>query len=140
MRGKTKILLIFVTLVALTLLSVYWATIHFGQPLGVPRYPQSVPGDIELFYTIETVLSTINVALLIILLITYVGIYRKTQSQFTIGLIVFSAIFLLNVLASNPVVRSLFGFRGFGLGPFAMLPDLFTCIALILLLYLTLKY
>jgi hypothetical protein len=33
-----------------------------------------------------------------------------------------------------------FGFRPFGLGPFAMLPDIFTCIALSVLLYLTIKY
>jgi hypothetical protein len=33
-----------------------------------------------------------------------------------------------------------FGFRAFGLGPFAMLPDLFTCIALAILLYFTVQY
>jgi hypothetical protein len=33
-----------------------------------------------------------------------------------------------------------FGFYAFGLGPFAMLPDLFTCLALTVLLYLTFEY
>jgi hypothetical protein len=33
-----------------------------------------------------------------------------------------------------------FGFRAFGLGPFAMLPDLFTFGALVVLLYLSIKY
>jgi hypothetical protein len=33
-----------------------------------------------------------------------------------------------------------FGFRPFGLGPFAMLPDLFTLGALAVLLYLSVKY
>jgi hypothetical protein len=33
-----------------------------------------------------------------------------------------------------------FGFRLFGLGPFAMLPDLFTFAALAVLLYLSVKY
>jgi hypothetical protein len=33
-----------------------------------------------------------------------------------------------------------FGFMPFGLGPFAMLPDLFTLVALAVLVYLTTKY
>ena len=97
-------------------------------------------GDIELFYTIKTVVSTINVTLLIFLLLTYINIYRKTRSEFTVGLIIFSGVFLLNALASNPFVIWVFGFRPFGLGPFAMLPDLFTLAALGVLLYLSIKY
>lgn len=68
------------------------------------------------------------------------GIHRKTQSEFTIGLIIFSMVLLLYALASNPLLHRAFGFRAFGLGPFAMLPDLFTCVALSVLLYLTVKY
>ena len=97
------------------------------------------PGDIELFYTAKTVLSTINIALGIILLFIYIDIYRKTKSDFTVGLIIFSGILLFYILTSNPIMHWAFGFRAFGLGPFAMLPDLFTCIALSVLLYLSLK-
>jgi len=97
------------------------------------------PGDIELFYTAKTVVSTINVALVIILLLTYIEIYRKTKSEFTIGLMIFSMILLLYTLASNPITQRAFGFSAFGLGPFAMLPDLFACIALSVLLYLSFK-
>jgi hypothetical protein len=104
------------------------------------RPPENIPGDIEFFYIAKTVVSTINVTLLIFLLLTYIGIYRKTRSEFTIGLIIFSMVFLLNALASNPFVTWAFGFRAFGLGPFALLPDLFTCVALTVLLYLSVKY
>jgi hypothetical protein len=97
------------------------------------------PGDIELFYTVKTAFSSINTALLICLLVIYVDIYRKTKSEFTIGLLIFSMVLLFYALSSNPLVHSTFGFRALGLGPFAMLPDLFTFIALIILLYLTLK-
>jgi len=97
------------------------------------------PGDIELFYTVQTVVSTINVALVIILLLMYIDIYRKTRSEFTVGLIIFSMILSLYTLASNPIIHWAFGFRAFGLGPFAMLPDIFACIALSVLLYLSLK-
>ncbi len=98
------------------------------------------PGDIELFYTIKTVLSTVNITLVIILLFTYVDIYRRTKSSFTIGLIIFSTILLLYTITSNPILQWPFGFRAFGLGPFAMLPDLFACVALSVLVYLSIKY
>jgi len=95
--------------------------------------------DIELFYTIKTVVSTVNMALVTILLFTYIEIYRKTKSEFTVRLIIFSILLLLYTLTSNPIIHWIFGFRAFGLGPFAMLPDLFTCIALSILLYLSIK-
>ena len=97
-------------------------------------------GDIELFYTGKTVVSTVNVALVIILLLTYVEIYWKTRSEFTVGLIIFSIILLFYTVTSNPIMQWVFGFRAFGLGPFAMLPDLFACIALSILLYLSTRY
>jgi hypothetical protein len=48
-------------------------------------------------------------------------------------------VLLLYAVVSNPVMQAAFGYRGFGLGPFAMLPDLFSLIASTVLLYLTLK-
>ena len=98
------------------------------------------PGDIELFYTIKTVISTVNITLVIILLFTYIDIYRRTKSSFTIGLIIFSTILLLYTITSNPILQWPFGFRASGLGPFAMLPDLFACVALSILVYLSVKY
>jgi len=144
MNKNVKIWLVLATLVAVALLATLWAIIYVPRPPMRPpeefRPPKIVPGDIELYYTVKTVISTINITLLIFLLILYIGIYRKTKSEFTIGLIIFSMVLLLNALASNPLVHWAFGFYAFGLGPFAMLPDLFTCIALAVLLYLTIKY
>lgn len=85
----------------------------------------------------KTILSSLNSILLTILLVTYIGIYRKTRSEFSIGLIVFSTALLLYSLTSNPLIHGLAGFRVSGLGPFTMLPDLFTCIASAILLYLS---
>lgn len=144
MNKNVKIWLLLATLVAVVLLSAFWATTH--MPLPSPWKPRGawpqppIRGDIELYYTVKTVISTINVTLLIFLLITYIAIYTKTKSEFTIGLIIFSMILLLYALSSNPLIQWIFGFRAFGLGPFAMLPDLFTCVALALLLYLSVKY
>jgi hypothetical protein len=144
MNRNLRTWLIFAILVVVAILAALWAT----STVWLPRFPwerheppaRIIPGDIEFFYTAQTVVSTINVTLLIFLLLTYAGIYKKTRSEFTIGLIIFSAIFLLNALASNPLVIWVFGFRPFGLGPFAMLPELFTSAALAVLLYLSVKY
>jgi len=144
MNKNVRIWLVLATLIVVAILAALWTTSTFWFPSyhwePHRRPPYDILGDIELFYTIKTVVSTINVTLLIFLLLIYVSIYRKTRSEFTIGLIIFSAVFLLNALASNPLVIWAFGFRAFGLGPFAMLPDLFTFGALVVLLYLSIKY
>lgn len=80
-----------------------------------------------------------NFVLLLGLLAIYVDIYRKTGSEFTLGLIIFCVAFLLYAVTSNPWVHQLLGYRGSGLGPFAMLPDTFTLVASVVLLYLSQK-
>ena len=141
MNRNAKIQIIFTTLVAVALLATFWATMNFPfPPFGERRPFEPVPGDIELYYTITTVVSTINVTLLLILLITYSDMYVKTKSEFLIGLMIFSLVLLLNALTSNPLITQIFGFRAAGLGPFALLPELFTFVALVILLYLTFKY
>jgi hypothetical protein len=142
-KSRTWPLLILLPiLVVVAVLAAIWATSTFWYPRHPwqPRPPYQIPGDIEFYYIAKTVVSTINLTMLIFLLISYIDIYRKTRSDFTIGLIIFSATLLLYALVSNPMVISIFGFRIFGLGPFALLPDLFTFAALIVLLYLSIKY
>lgn len=143
MNRNMKFGLIIATVIVVAILAAFWAnsTFWFPFPFG-PRLrpPENILGDIEFFYTAKTVVSTINITLLIFLLAIYADIYAKTRSEFTIGLMIFSAVLLLNALASNPVVIWFFGFGAFGLGPFALLPDLFTLMALMVLLYLSVKY
>jgi hypothetical protein len=142
-KSRTWPLLILLPiLVVVAILAATWATSTFWypRPPWQPRPPYGIPGDIEFYYIAKTVVSTINVTMLIFLLISYIDIYRKTRSEFTIGLIIFSATLLLYALVSNPIVISIFGYRIFGLGPFALLPDLFAFAALIVLLYLSIKY
>jgi hypothetical protein len=155
MNKNVKIAAILTILVVAALASYFWATTNTpvpAQPLERPRRipPDwfindremgyiSIVADIEVYYTLQTVLSTINATLLVFLMITYIDIYKKLKSEFTVGLIIFSMILLLYALVSNPLMQNIFGFRAIGLGPFAMLPDLFTCLALAVLLYLTMK-
>ncbi|MDD2666815.1 MAG: hypothetical protein PHD13_05440 [Methanocellales archaeon] len=143
MNKNAKISLMLVTLVAVALLTALWATTYSPHSplLETRRGPPPPPiRDMELYYTLNTVISSINVTILIFLLVTYIGIYRKIKSEFTIGLMIFSMVLLFYALSSNPLVHQIFGFRASGLGPFAMLPNLFTCGALAILLYLSAKY
>ncbi len=144
-RNKKLLSVIILTLVAIALLAALWASYAFPfSPSAFPprRFPPSeyILGDFEFFYIAQTVLSTVNIALLAFLLTTYIDIYRKTRSQFTLGLIIFSSVFLLRTITANPFFMWIFGFRAFGLGPFALLPDLFEFTALSVLLYLSVKY
>ena len=143
MNKHQKLGIILAIVIVVSLVAAFWAAGSLFLPppqlARALRYPPP-RGDIELYYSIQTVISTVNVTLLIILFATYIDIYRKIKSEFTIGLMIFTSTLLFYALFSNPIVHRVFGFMGFGLGPFAMLPELFTFGALIVLLYLTFKY
>ena len=146
MNKRLRFGLVVAILVAVAILAAFWAIV-IRQPQIFPfqerRVPPPggfIPGDFEYFYVAFTIISTINIALLIILLLTYINIYSKTRSQFTIGLIIFASAFLMKDLASSPLVAGLFSFRAYGLGPFAFLPGIFEFAALSVLLYLSIKY
>jgi hypothetical protein len=146
MNKYLKIGIIFASIVIVALVADHLATqsspvvgISIFEPRPVPfdritidigRY-YSFIGDMELFYRLKTVLSSINA--------TYIDMYKKLNSEFTIGLILFSLTLLFYALTSNPLLQWIFGYQAFGLGPFAMLPDMFTTLALTVLMYLTMK-
>ena len=94
-------------------------------------------GDYAIYYSVKAVLASVNAFLLIVLSSIYLKVYRDTGLQFSLGLVIFSVALLLYSLVSNPLLVSVAGYRGSGLGPFAMLPDLFTCIASFTLLYIS---
>ena len=143
MNKHVKIGLIFGILVVVALLAALFVTIRLPQfsGIGARRTPSGfIPGDYEFFYVANTILSTVNVALLVILIVLYVDIYVKTRSPFSLGLVIFALVFLVKDLTSSPFVSSLYGFRAYGLGPFEFLPSLFEFLALSILLYLSVRY
>lgn len=143
MSHRLKLGLIVTILVAVAIFAAFWVTVELSQPwFQIRRLPPAggFAGDFEYFYLAFTLISTINIALLIILLLNYVNIYLKTHSTFTIGLIIFAAAFLMKDLSSSPFVVGLFSFQPFGLGPFVFLPGVFEAAALSVLLYLSVKY
>ncbi|MCW4016056.1 MAG: hypothetical protein NWF06_06785 [Candidatus Bathyarchaeota archaeon] len=153
MNKYVKIWIIVSILLVVAVISDYLATQSFPWPQTSIFEPRQFPvdgstmvtryysyaGDLELFYKFKTILSSINATILVFLCATYVDMYRKIKSEFTIGLILFSLTLLLYALTSNPLLQWLFGYQAFGLGPFAMLPDMFTSLALAVLMYLTMK-
>ncbi len=142
MSNRLKIGLVLTILIAAALIAAYAATTilsHLPFQIRIAP-PGGIAGDFEFFYLAFSIISTINIALLIIVLITYLNIYSKTHSPFTVGLIIFALAFLVKDILSSPFVIGLFSFHPYGLGPFAFLPDLFEMAALSVLLYLSIKY
>jgi len=143
MEGRTRTWLLLPFLAVIAIIVALFATWAFWMqfpPWMRQLAPYYIPGDYEFFYVAKAVISSVNAAILIFLIFTYYTIYRKTRSAFTIGLLIFAIVFLLYALASNPLIVLAFGFQMFGLGPFALLPDVFTLAALMVLVYLSFKY
>ena len=144
MDNRVKVGIIFTILIVVAILATVWVFIQ-SRP-QFPGFQQSrvpsnfIPGDLEFFYAGYTILSSINIVLLIVLTLTYLDVYRKTHSHFTIGLVIFALAFLMKDLTSNPFIISFFRFRAYGLGPFEFLPGLFEFFALSILLYLSVRY
>ncbi|MCW3996026.1 MAG: hypothetical protein NWE98_07760 [Candidatus Bathyarchaeota archaeon] len=143
-ENRLKIGLVATVLIAVAILAAFWAMSMFPQPPFEPRRIPGqggyIPGDFEFFYVAFTIISTINIAMLVILLLTYINIYSKTRSPFTVGLIIFATVFLIKDFTSSPIIAGLFSFRAVGLGPFVFLPGILEFAALSVLLYLSIRY
>lgn len=100
---------------------------------------RAIQRDVDTLVKVKTILSFINLALIISLLVVYFDLYRQIRSKFTGGLIILLFALLLYALTSNPLVHIAFGYVAFGLGPFVILPDIFTTLALIVLMYISLE-
>jgi len=98
---------------------------------------QYMSGDYLINYQAKAVLASINTFFLIGLFSIYWRVYRETGLEFSLCLMIFSFALLLYALVSNPLLVSVAGFRASGLGPFAMLPDLFISVASFTLLYIS---
>lgn len=144
MDRNQRIVIIVVAAIAVGVISLQLATPSpYSEGMWTPRRGMGMGpgmrGDLEVYYTAKILISSVNAVLLLGLLIIYIDIYNQVKSEFTVGLIVLNVALLLYALTSNPLLHRWLGFMGSGLGPFAMLPDLFTLFASAILLYLSLK-
>ena len=144
MDRNQRIAIIVVAAIAIGVISLQLATPPpSSEGIWGPRRGKGmgtgIRGDLEVYYTAKILLSSVNAVLLLGLLVIYADIFNQVRSEFTIGLIALNVALLLYALTSNPLIHQWLGFMGSGLGPFAMLPDLFTLIASTMLLYLSQK-
>jgi len=100
--------------------------------------PPPQPGQEENKH-LKTLVSFINIGLIIPLFIIYAGLYRRMRTSFTLGLI--AVIFALGMYAvtSNPLLVSLLGGRTGDIGIFQIIPDLCTTVALMILIRISLE-
>lgn len=144
MDRNQRIAIIVVAAIAVGVISLQLAAPpQYTEGIWTPRRGMGMGpgmrGDLEVYYTAKILLSSVNAVLLLGLLFIYVDIFNQMRSEFTIGLIALNVALLLYAITSNPLIHRWLGFMGSGLGPFAMLPDLFTLIASAMLLYLSQK-
>jgi ABC-type Fe3+ transport system permease subunit len=132
-----KILAAFVVLLLFVFMPSCALAVQSGQG---PGQGMRMRGDFDWYYTVKAVLSTVNLALLVVLLAICVGVYLDTRSEFALGLLIFAVAMMMYAVTSNPWMQSAFGFRAYGLGPFAFFPDLFALTALVILLFYAIRY
>ncbi|MBC2706786.1 MAG: hypothetical protein HF975_11670 [ANME-2 cluster archaeon] len=94
--------------------------------------------DPVLIMNIKTIITTANVVLLVLLLAIYVRSYAQVKSKFTLGLMIFAFLMLLQVVTSTPHMHvATRGYRMCIIGPLDVIPDILEFIALMVLIYLS---
>ncbi len=134
---RTSNLALAIALFIAVVLGFVVSAILLPHPGSIPPLPPLKPEEIAFFTTVKTLISFLNITLILWLLSTYITLYKQLKSRFTLGLIVLMLVLLLYALSSNPLLHFAFGFYTQGLGPFTVIPDLFTTAALIVLVYLS---
>ncbi len=147
MEKNNLIFIILVTVIAVIIASFMiplWVKAPQEGPVKAPDQspppqptkpsPPQQPG-----VQLKTVISFINVALIIPLFIIYAGIYRELKSSFTLGLIAVIFALLMYAVTSNPLIVSLLGGHVENIGLFQVVPDLCTTAALIILVKISLE-
>ena len=138
-----------------TLIAVYIVSVLLAVILGLilseillenftgAEYPFPIPPEylpsLHFMTYLKTVVSFVNMALIVLMLAIYLDLYRKIRTNFTAGLLLLVIVLLMNALTSNPLVFLRFGFPVAGIGIGFIIPDLFTTIALSVLFYLSLE-
>ena len=99
-------------------------------------------GDVDFFgdpilAAIATIVCAANIGLLLILLFTYVTSYRKLKSQFTMGLVIFASLLIVQNIMFMFFLLVRAGFHGPGMGFPVLSMSIFEFGALLVLLKTT---
>jgi hypothetical protein len=105
--------------------------------LLLPHDAEGMQGQSGYLLLVKSVLTTVNTALCVVLIVIYTKLYSEVKSKFTLGLLFTMFSLLVYAATSNPVMHALWGYCLQGLGPFTLIPDVFAANALGALLYLS---
>jgi len=103
------------------------------HPFGRP------PSEFETFENFGLILSTLNVALLVALLVIYSRMYRHTGASFALGLVLVLGALLAETVAGSPILFRLFTIPPGGETPFLLIAETFKAVALTVFLTLSLQ-
>ncbi|PPA79625.1 MAG: hypothetical protein C00003105_02084 [ANME-2 cluster archaeon HR1] len=87
---------------------------------------------------VKMIINTANIVLLLLLLAIYIRSYFKIKSKFTLGLMIFAFLLLMQEVTLRPCMSSaMCEHRIYVIGPFDMVPDIIGFFALLVLMYLS---
>ena len=112
-----------------------WDNITSKPDLGFDRE------NIANYLVITSSVTMMNMMISVILIGLYIDLYRKIKSRFTLALVMVMVAFFLYSFTANPFIPALFDYRFIGgIGPFMIIPHLFTSLALLMLLFMSLEF
>ena len=110
-----------------------------GLALGLSYFDMDTSGKMinQSFLFERILINSVASILIAIVLNTYISIYLKTKSKFSLGLVIIAVSLFIQTLTANPFLLDLFNFRLVGSGLFSLVSSITTLIAIIALLYLS---
>jgi hypothetical protein len=141
MDKKNVPIIIIISIVLLVAILYLICSLYFPELMHLFPFHRNVEHFIKIdpYLPAKTFFTLINIGLLIPLIIIYSKLYRNMPNRFTLGLILIIVSLLLNVVTASPFMIHLLGLISFRDGPLQFIPTIFTTIALILLVRLSIE-
>ena len=139
---KKKIIVLVLISVFLAVTTPYFLQSFFLIPHTlIPsfHYPFEHLVKKDPYLPVKTLFGLVNIGLIIPLLYIYSKLYRNVPNRFTLGLLMVMISLLLYAITAGPFMTHIFGLHSFNDGPLQFLPNLFTTLALIVLVKISLE-
>jgi hypothetical protein len=140
-KGKALVLLLVLLIVGAVIgiaISIISLNVARGR-IGLNEAQRAVWRVFADNYMLGTIIISINLTLLLGLLWSYFQSYRRTKSNFLLGLVLFIGVLVLQTLLNLPLISIILGNSTYQSGIFTILPNMFETIALIILFYLSME-